>query len=89
MEYIKKKYNVIVEVITVGEKMIFATFLPIKTNINKKIEDAYKEIMNNHINEESNYLIVNVDGNINGETIGEKTYEKISALMPKIKYIFK
>ena len=89
IEYLKEKYNVIIEVISVGEKMIFATFLPTETNINKKIEDAYKEIMNNQINEESNYLILNVGGNVEEAKIAEKTYKNISALMPKIKYIFK
>ena len=89
IQYFKEKYNVIVDVITVGEKMIYADFLPTEININRKIEDIYKEVMNNQINEESNYLIINIGGNITEAKIGDKTYNKISALMPKIKYIFK
>ena len=88
-EYLKEKYNVIVDIISIGDKMIYATFSEIKSNINVRIEDAYRKLMNKDINENTNYYIINIGGNIPKTTFGDKEYEDVSVLLPKIKYIFK
>ena len=88
-EYLKEKYNVIVDIICVGERMIYSTFSEIKTNINVRIEDAYRKIMNLEKNEDSNFYIINISGSIPKTKLGDKDCENVMVLLPKIKYIFK
>ena len=88
-EYLKEKYYVIVDMISVGDKMIYATFLSINLDNNEKIEDIYKDIVKQEFNQKSSFLILNIGGNILKTKFGDKTYENISVLLPKIKYIFK
>ena len=88
-ECLKEKYDTIVDIISIGDKMIYATFLDIKSNINTKIEDVYKNIIEKELPETTNFFIINVGGNILKTKFGDKTYENVSVLLPKIKYIFK
>ena len=88
-EYLKKEYNVIVDIICIGDKMIYSTFSGIESNINVKIEDAYKKIMNQENNDDKNFYIINITGNIPKTKIGDKELENVMVLLPKIKYIFK
>ena len=80
-DYLKEKYNIIVDVITIGDKMIYATFSDIKDNLTVKIEDAYRSALTRGISETISFLIINIDGNIPNENV--------SILFPKIKYIFR
>ena len=69
--------------------MIYSTFSGIESNINVKIEDAYKKIMNQENNDDKNFYIINITGNIPKTKIGDKELENVMVLLPKIKYIFK
>ena len=69
--------------------MIYSTFSEIKTNINVRIEDAYRKIMNLEKNEDSNFYIINISGSIPKTKLGDKDCENVMVLLPKIKYIFK
>ena len=88
-DFLREQYNIILDIIYVGDKMIYATFLETRSNINVKIEDAYQAITEKKIGENTSFLILNVSGTIPEATIEEETFNDLSALLPKIKYIFK
>ena len=87
IDYLKKTYNVDVDILTVNGVTIIATFLDgAKKKMDVKIEDAYQQISEKKL--DKNYLNIQVIGNINNVTIEGKTFEKASAFIPPIKYIF-
>ena len=88
IEFLKKEYNVDIDMIISGEVILINTIFPsFQSKIGMKLEDIYNEKAKYKL--EKNYMMINVIGEIeNTEIEGEKV-ENASVNMPTIKYIFK
>ena len=90
IKILKEKYNINVGAIFSGKKTIYDNILPkAKTNIDKKIEEAYQIMTNTKINENQNCFILRVSAKVSEATIEGKTHKNVSAIIPSIKYIFR
>jgi ubiquitin-activating enzyme E1 len=88
-EYLKEKYQIIVDTIFIDNIMIYDTFLAIKKNKDLKIEDVYAESMGKQICDKKMFLLIDVAAFIPVTKINGKDYENVKVLSPLIKYIFK
>ena len=80
IDYIMKKYNVEVSIITAGNVTIIQTFMPSsKRRLSQKIEDIYNNNSRIKLKESDKHLFLEISGDIGDAT----------ALMPKFKYIYK
>ena len=86
-EYLKQKYKINAETFLVDGKMIYDTLF--NNNGDIKIEDAYKSIVDNKMNENKKYFLIDIIGTIPEAEIGGKKYENVTVSAPKIKYILK
>ena len=90
IEYFKNKYEFNIGSIYTDELMIYDNAnTSLKNNINLKIEEAYEKISKNKINNKKNHFAITIIANIPEAKIGEKLYNNVGVLFPKIKYIFK
>ena len=90
IDYLKKTYNIDVDILTANGISIITTFLDsCKSRYNRKIEDIYEDLSKKKISEKKNYLDIQVIATIEEAKIKEKTFQNVSVLMPNIKYIFK
>ena len=88
-EYLKEKYQIIVDTIFIDNIMIYDTFLAIKKNKDLKIEDVYAESMGKPICDKKMFLLIDVAAFIPVTKINGKDYENVKVLSPLIKYIFR
>ena len=88
-DYLKEKYQIIVETIFIGDIMVYDTFLAIKKNKDLKIENVYTESIGKPISDKKEFLSINVAAFIPATKINGKDYENVKVLSPLIKYIFR
>ena len=87
IDYLKKKYNIDVDMLTADGITIITTFAG-KNNEkwNTKIEDAYEKNAQKKIGEKKKYLNIQVVGSIEDTKINEKKFRNASVFIPPIKY---
>ena len=88
-EYLKEKYQIIVDTIFIDKIMVYDTFLEIKKNKDLKIEDVYSKSIGKPISDKKKFLSVNVVAYVPEAKIMEKDYKNVSVLSPLIKYMFR
>jgi len=89
-EYLKQKYNVEIENLSIDNRTIYDIYLPsFKKNGDLKIEDIYEKNFGKKIDDKKRYLLIRVLGIISETKIKDKTYNNIPISMPHIKYILK
>ena len=90
IDYLKSKYNINVDMLSVNGISIISTFLDgAKAKYDKKIEDVYEEVSKKKIGEKKNYLNIQVIGSVSEAEIEKEKFKDVSVFMPPIKYIFK
>ena len=90
IDYLKKEYNIDVDMLAVDGVTIITTFLESgKAKRVLKIEDAYEKSTHKKISEKRKYLNIQVIASIAETKIGDKTLQNVSVFIPPIKYIFR
>ena len=88
IEYLKKAYNIEIDMLVCGDIIIIDLFFPsAEKKLGLKIEDIYNEKAKFKL--EKNYMIISVIAYIENVEIEGKKVEYASVDMPNIKYIFK
>ena len=88
IDFLKKKYNIDIDILSSGDITLINTFLP---SGQKRLGLKPENIYNNEakLKLEKNYMIINVIAYIDDVEIEGERFENASVDMPKIKYTFK
>ena len=88
-EYLKNKYQIVVETILIDKMMIYDTFLEAKKNKDLKIEDVYAQYNGKPIPDKKKYFSISIVALVPETKINGKDYKNATVLSPLIKYMFR
>ena len=88
-EYLKDKYQILVDTIFIDEIMVYDTFLETKKNKDLKIEDVYADYSKKPIPEKKTFLSIHVVATVSEAKINGKDYKNVNVLSPLVKYMFR
>ena len=88
-EYLKEKYQIVVDTILIDKMMVYDTFLESKKNKDMKIEDVYVKYSEKPIPDKKNYFSLSIVAIMPEAKINGKDYKNVNVLSPLIKYMFR
>ena len=88
-DYLKEKYQIVVDTILIDKMIVYDTFLEAKKNKDMKIEDVYAKYSEKPIPDKKKYFSLSIVAIVPETKINGKDYKNVNVLSPLIKYMFR